>query len=474
MSLSGNSISRVITSFLCVILISCSSSENLNIERGTNYNFKVGYPEFRISIFGFVDQDKGPTLRITAELVKGSFVYKSSPNSDSLLAKFALDFQVEDLDKSEVVISKRDTKTITSKDQNVTTTRESLTMEYPLEVAPSRYKVTISVTDLISNKTITQTEETFIPETETGGYTLSKIQMFGKVDTNAWEPVTTYDVKSKIDSLRFVAQIISQQTDTPLLINSRLLRFKSDTSSARPMHFPNYSPSSIEYKGINFDEKTEIQSTKRKLTSYGNIFIEYKFPMQERGTYRFEVTAKKQKEEKIYKARAFGVKSKNYPSLKTPRELARPLIYLMGKKEHEDLMAISNSDSLKKEIDRFWLKNIGNASKAKDIIRMYYQRVEEANKQFSNFKEGWKTDFGMVYILFGSPWYIENRLKEVIWYFTYNREDPEYSYSFYQPKLKNRYFPFYHFLLQRHSYYYTAQYLQRDLWLSGQILTRRL
>ena len=458
---------------LALFAISCGSSQNLNIERGTGYNFQAGHPEFRTSAFGFIDEDSGPTLLITAEVVKGSLVYKNE--GDSLEARFALEFQVQDLNSSQVLASKSVEETVSSLDETITSTREALNMDYSLQVKPSRYRVTINITDLNSNKNITQTAETYIPETETGAYTLSKVQMYGKtLDQSEWEPINTYDVKGKVDSLRFVVQVISEQTNQPMRINSRLLRFNSDTSYTRPMHFSNYSPSSIEYKGIDYDRETEIQTNQRTLTSYGNTFIEYKFAKQDRGNYRFEVTARKQKGEEIFKARAFGVKSKNYPAVSSARELARPLIYLMGEGDHEDLMEISDTDSLKRAMDRFWLKNVGNAHRARDVIQMYYQRVEEANKQFSNFKEGWKTDLGMIYILFGTPWYTEDHLKELIWYFSYNHNDPEYSYRFYQPKLKNKYYPFYHYLLQRQNYYYTIQYLQRELWLTGQILTRQI
>jgi GWxTD domain-containing protein len=460
---------------LALFVISCGSSRNLNIERGTGYNFQAGHPEFRTSAFGFIDEDNGPTLLITAEVVKGSLVYKSEKDSDSLKARFSLEYQVQDLNSSQIVASKNVEESVTSVDQNIASTREALNMDYSLQVKPSRFRITVNITDLNSDKNITQTAETYIPETETGAYTLSKVQMYGKtLGDDEWDPINTYDVKGRIDSLRFVVQVISEQTDQPMQINTRLIRFASDTGYTRPMHFSNYSPSSIEYKGIDYDRDTEIQTNQRTLTSYGNTFIEYKFAKQDRGNYRFEVTATKEKGEPIYKARAFGVKSENYPAISTARELARPLIYLMGEGDHEELMAINDSDSLKREIDRFWLKNVGNTHRARNVIQMYYQRVEEANKQFSNFKEGWKTDLGMIYILFGAPWYTEDHLKELIWYFSYNHDDPEYSYRFYQPKLKNKYYPFYHYLLQRQNYYYTIQYLQRELWLTGQILTRQI
>lgn len=460
--------------FLVLIFTSCSPSRNLNIERGTGYNYRAGFPEFRSSAFGYIDEEQGPTLNVTTDVVKGSLIYKRK--GDSLSANFALDFQVQDLKNSEnILTSKRIEKQVVTSKENAASSRETLSLDYSLEVDPSRYRVVISVTDLNSDKNMTQTVEAYIPNVKTGAYTLTGIQMYGKTnDQDEWNQINTYDVKGRMDSLRFVFQVISEKSNKPMRVNSRLVRYKSDTGYTRPMHFSNYSPSSIEYKGIDFDEETKIQSNQRTLTDYSSVFIEYKFPHQRRGNYMFEVTAKKGNKEGVYKARAFGVKSKNYPTIRSPFELARPLVYLMGEGDHEDLMKISNPDSLKVAVDRFWLKTIGSTSKAKKVIELYYQRVEEANKQFSNFKEGWKTDLGMIYILFGPPWYTEDHLKELMWYFSYNHSDPEYSFRFYQPKLNNKYFPFYHYLLQRHNYYYTVQYLQRQLWLSGQILTRRI
>ena len=33
----------------------------------------------------------------------------------------------------------------------------------------------------------------------------------------------------------------------------------------------------------------------------------------------------------------------------------------------------------------------------------YYRRVRFANEEFTQYKDGWKTDRGMIYILFGPP-----------------------------------------------------------------------
>jgi GWxTD domain-containing protein len=289
-----------------------------------------------------------------------------------------------------------------------------------------------------------------------------------------WFPITTYDVQGKVDSLMFRLQVTNNSSEEPMAVNARLLRFESDTSIARPMHYNRYSPSSIQYKGIEYDDEEVIQSNRRVLSQAGSVLIEYKFGQQDRGNYRFDVTTDEEEENELFKARDFGVRSENYPSIKSAYELAQPLYYLMSDKDYEKLMAIQNQDSLKQEVDRFWLRNLNNKNRAKEVITKYYQRVEEANKQFSNFKEGWKTDLGMVYILFGPPWYVDRSLNEMSWSYSYNRANPDYNYNFVTPKLRSEFFPFQNYLLQRNQFYFNIQYQQMQLWLTGQILRRQI
>lgn len=459
---------------LSLFLASCASQIDPNIERGSDYNYQEGLPEVRISATGFVDEQRDSQLRISIEVVKGSLIYKS--DNDSMFGGVTLDIQIINRGNSDNVIqSEQVKKEVISDDDRVSTTRDPLRHEMTVPVEPGEYEVAVTAVDQNSQKTITQTARAEIPAIEEGAYNLSSIQMYGKENSEGvWHPLNTYDVRGRIDSLRFEFQIITDETDEPMTINSSLVRFESDTSHNRSMDSRNYSPSSIEYKGIEYDDVTEIESGQRKLIDYGSIFIEYKFPQQERGNYRFEVEAQKEGDEVIFKARDFGVKSRNYPAIQSAREMARPLVYLMGRDEYEELLEISDPDSLKNEIDRFWLRNVGNMSKAKQVIQMYYQRVEEANKQFSNFKEGWKTDTGMIYVLFGPPWYVERHVDQMQWFYSYNRQDPEYSYNFFQPKMRNRYYPFYHYLLRRSNSYYQIQYRQRSLWLNGLILTQQL
>ena len=59
----------------------------------------------------------------------------------------------------------------------------------------------------------------------------------------------------------------------------------------------------------------------------------------------------------------------------------------------------------------------------------YYRRIQTADERYSHFIDGWKTDMGMVYIIFGEPDQIERypfqentKPYEVWFYYGANKE----------------------------------------------------
>jgi GWxTD domain-containing protein len=332
----------------------------------------------------------------------------------------------------------------------------------------------LTLVDQTTDKQSTRVTNANVPDPETDNSVITSIRMLGKEvkQDKGWYPITTYDAPGKLDSLEFNYQILNR-SDQKLVLNSKLIKFKTDTSYAKPMNRAFGNMPSLFDEGISYDNRKIIHSNRRVLTQNGDISIEFNFSDLPRGNYRFIVDAEEGDRE-LYKARDFSIKSSNYPTLKSAQELARPLIYLMDRKEYRDLMNIEDRDSLKSEVDRFWLRKLGNKSRARAVIELYYERVEEANKLFSNFKEGWKTDRGMVYILFGPPWYREKYHQEMNWSYTYDLSDPDLNFNFHQVKVQSEYFPFEHYVLDRKSTYYTILNRQKQLWLSGRILERKL
>jgi len=112
----------------------------------------------------------------------------------------------------------------------------------------------------------------------------------------------------------------------------------------------------------------------------------------------------------------------HFPRVRTPDDLLGPLIYLTSSSEFRDLRMELNR---KLAVDNFWIGIAGNIEAARELIRVYYNRVLFANLYFTSYKEGWKTDRGMIYIVFGAPNMLEFTPNTEKWtYFTGKGSNP--------------------------------------------------
>lgn len=91
---------------------------------------------------------------------------------------------------------------------------------------------------------------------------------------------------------------------------------------------------------------------------------------------------------------------KYFPQIKTVSSMLEPLKILTTNKEYNE---IKNSANHKYAIDNFWLSKSKSQKFAKEQIRVFYNRVSLANDYFTEDKEGWKTDRGMIYVMLGPP-----------------------------------------------------------------------
>jgi GWxTD domain-containing protein len=101
-----------------------------------------------------------------------------------------------------------------------------------------------------------------------------------------------------------------------------------------------------------------------------------------------------------------------FPKVRTTEMMIRSIRYICSSTEYKKLL---NSDFPKSDIDNFWLSRTGSKDRAREIIRRYYNRVENANIHFNSYKEGWKTDRGMISIIFGNPGLINKYKDSEIW-----------------------------------------------------------
>lgn len=118
---------------------------------------------------------------------------------------------------------------------------------------------------------------------------------------------------------------------------------------------------------------------------------------------------------------------KNFPFTKKPYELVDPLQYITTKKEFQKLKTQTN---IKETLDSFWLKFGGTPDKSRELIRIYYNRVLYANLYFSAHTEGWRTDRGMIYLIYGPPYSVSRTDKQEVWNYSENRNSSSASFTF--------------------------------------------
>jgi GWxTD domain-containing protein len=116
-----------------------------------------------------------------------------------------------------------------------------------------------------------------------------------------------------------------------------------------------------------------------------------------------------------------------YPKAGSLDDLIESMVYFSSRSEY---LEVINASDRKAAFDRFWLKMLKTRNKARNMIKFYYSRVEEANKLFTSFKEGWKTDKGMVYIIKGPPDIVNRKENEETWLYTKSDDVPRMKFQF--------------------------------------------
>lgn len=148
-----------------------------------------------------------------------------------------------------------------------------------------------------------------------------------------------------------------------------------------------------------------------------------------------------------------------FPNIYNEKEMIEATRYIMNKDEFNRCYY---SEDRKKEIELFW-KNVGGSKeRARELIRQYYNRVIDANRFFSDYTApGFKTDRGMIYIIFGNPDHIYKTTQSEIWHYGKNEDKSIVNFTF---LYKNG-----EYLLERSSVYKDYWYQMVDNWRQGKI-----
>ena len=307
-------------------------------------------------------------------------------------------------------------------------------------------------------------------------YLIGNINLFAKAPNNYFLNITITDLNRNISVSKVVAIqkdndlnrqnfiVKSVDTDVPLFRNYiKLGEALTITYKIRMpaniyvryynRNFPLSAPpfSDIMPKPFQYKEDSIFIL---KLSSDGII----NFTANKKGFYHFQCDSTSHEGFTLFNF------SDTFPEVKKAEELVPPLRYITSRFEYDEL---NNNPNKKVAIEKFWLNSTSNQERARDMIKKYYNRVKEANQYFSSYIEGWKTDRGMMFLIYGSPTITYKTENSETWIYGEENNVNSISYSFIRV---NNPFTDNDFTLERSAFYKQSWDMAVDVWRQGREL----
>lgn len=152
-----------------------------------------------------------------------------------------------------------------------------------------------------------------------------------------------------------------------------------------------------------------------------------------------------------------------FPYVRCVEYLINPLRYISSKNEFEKMNAYSNK---KMAVDSFWVSCAGSAERARELIKKYYNRVQDANNYFTSYVEGWHTDRGLIYTIYGPPNVLYRSAETETW--VYGEETNINSLTFTFSKTANP-FTDNDYRIERNPSFKDSWYRAVDSWRQGRV-----
>ena len=342
--------------------------------------------------------------------------------------------------------------------------------------AEAKVKVNYILYDSFESEIIKDSLTSYLIENSSASepnYITGKINIKAKRDQKYVLRITSADVYSGMESEQFInvtkLDLLTKQnyliTDTSgapifgnfinqsqdVLVHFNHIRFKelqiryyNREFKLAPPPFATYTPKPFLYVADRISS-VKLSNGVAKIT------------MPEAGLIHLVADLKSRKGITLYAFPAY------FPAFGTNERMVEPLRYITSKKEYQALL---DDSDLKAALDQFWIENATNPERAKELIKHFYNRIEYANIYFSSFDEGWRTDRGMTYLIFGPPNVIYKNSNSESW--VYGEDNNYMSVNFVFSKVINP-FSDNDYRLNRSSIYKSHWYRAVDSWRQGRV-----
>ncbi|MEM1093298.1 MAG: GWxTD domain-containing protein [Bacteroidota bacterium] len=128
------------------------------------------------------------------------------------------------------------------------------------------------------------------------------------------------------------------------------------------------------------------------------------------GAYRWQVRA----EDRVWQSGTWVVRDATFPVVTQWHGMVAALGYIAKPDEVEALRAVAPGQR-RARFEAFWHSDERSSAEANEAVQVFAERLEAANLRFTERQSGWQTDRGMVYTVFGPPFFIDRDYNLEVW-----------------------------------------------------------
>lgn len=303
------------------------------------------------------------------------------------------------------------------KDFTQTVSRNHTSLKrFSLEYVPGQFELLIQVQDLESKTTTTISRSVVIKDFSSDTLALSDIMLVSRADIEGHRknivPNLTGTITKESNGFSLFFEIYNRNPMDSVQLRSEL---------------------------INSKQEIVLQRTKTEVLVGGHNQILWKLDTLavSADRYTLHIEAEKLPRDttrapiRATSNRSLFIRLRDLPmSIANIDKAIDQLIYIGKGSELDYIREATTIEEKQKRFLEFWATHDPDpATTRNELMEEYYARVDYANKNFSHFMEGWKSDRGMVYIRFGPPQNIDrhpfdsdSKPYEIWYYYDENRE----------------------------------------------------
>jgi GWxTD domain-containing protein len=280
--------------------------------------------------------------------------------------------------------------TANSFDESVSSEAYNLTQRV-FELTPGRYSIVVTFRDIETKQSKRLLKQLLISDYTNQAFSLSDIMLISKLSLSGDKKVIVPNVTANIGNLSEPFYILFEA-------------------------YGGAEGDSVQFVATVYDEmlstKLEVDTTAVRRSGRTQVFMRLDGNKLGLGDYKLVVRAYPLKpnggEERVSLAstnRFFSVRWRGIPrGVKNLNLAIDQLQYVAKEGELGHIKDAKTEEEKQARFLEFWKKRDPNPNTPRnEKMEEYYAKVEYANKHFKHYQEGWRTDMGMVYIIFGPP-----------------------------------------------------------------------